>query len=76
MPYGCQKPLGHFFVLFLQNTKHNNIVDNFVIYDRNESAGDEIKLFNMHGYCISSLSSIFIASRKNNPINILCIRNE
>jgi len=71
MPYGRQKPLGHFFIIFLQNTKHNNIVDNFGIYDRSESVGDEIKLFNVHGYCIFSLSSIFITSRENYPINML-----
>ena len=71
MPYGRQKPLGHFFVIFLQNTKHNNIVDNFGIYDRCESAGDEIKLFNVHGYCIFSISSIFMTYRENYPINML-----
>jgi len=37
-PYGRQKPLGHFFVIFIQRTKHNNIVDNFGIFDRSESA--------------------------------------
>jgi len=71
MPYGRQKPLGHFFVIFLQNTKHNNIIDNFGIHDRSESAGDEIKIFNVHGYCIFSLSSIFMTYRENYPINIL-----
>jgi len=53
MPYRRQKLHGHFIVIFLQNTKHNNIVDNFGIFDRIESAGDEIKLFNVHGYCKS-----------------------
>ncbi len=38
MPYGRQKPHGHFYVKFLQNTKHNNIVDKFDIYDRDETA--------------------------------------
>ncbi len=42
MPYGRQKPLGYFFLIFLQDVKHNNIVDNFQIYDRNEIAEDEI----------------------------------
>ena len=51
MPYERQKPLGHIFAIFLQNTKHNTIVDNFGIYDRIEITGDEIKLFNVHGYC-------------------------
>jgi len=37
MPYGRQKPLRHFSVIFLQNTKHINIVDNFGIYDRIET---------------------------------------
>ena len=71
MPYGRQKPLGHFFVIFLQNTKHNNIVDNFGLYDRIESVGGEIKLFNVHEYYTFSLSSIFMTSRENNPINML-----
>jgi mannose-6-phosphate isomerase-like protein (cupin superfamily) len=70
MPYGRQKPLCHFFVIFLKNTKNYNIVDNFGIYNRNESAGDEIKLFNVHGYCIFSLCSIFMTSRENYPINM------
>ena len=39
MPYERQKPLGHIFVIFLQNTKHNTIVDNLGIYDRIESTG-------------------------------------
>jgi len=60
MPYGRQKQLGYFYVIFHQNMKHNNIVDNFGIYDRCESAEDEIKFFIVHGYCIFSLSSIFI----------------
>ena len=34
MPYGRQKPLGYFFVIFRQNVEHNNIVDNFGIYDK------------------------------------------
>jgi hypothetical protein len=44
MPYGRQKPLGNFFLIFLQDVKHNNIVDNFGIYDTIKAAGDEIKL--------------------------------
>ena len=51
IPYERQKQLGHIFSLFLQNTKHNTIVDNFGINDRIEITGDEIKLFNAHGYC-------------------------
>ena len=53
MPYRRQKPLGHFFVIFLQSTKHNNIVDNFDIYDRDETAEVKKILINVHGYCIS-----------------------
>ena len=59
-PCGRQKQSGNFFVIFLQNTKYNNIVDNFGLYDRGESVGGEIKLFNLHEYCVFSLSSIFI----------------
>ena len=70
MPYGRQKPLAQFFVVFLQDTKHNNIIDNFGICDTIKTAGDEIKLFNVHGYCIFSLSSIFMTSRENYPINM------
>ena len=43
MPYGRQKPLGYFFVIFRQNVEHNNIVDNFEIYDKNETA--EVKKY-------------------------------
>ena len=53
MPYGRQKLLGHFFIIVLQNTKHNNIVDNFYIYDRDETAEVKKLLINVHGYCIS-----------------------
>ncbi len=70
MPYGRQKPHGDFFVIFLQNTKLNNTVDNFGIYDRMESIGSEIKLLIVHGYCRVSLSSIFITYRENYPINM------
>jgi len=70
MPYGSQKPLGHFFVIFLKNTKNFNIIDDFSIIGV-ESAGDEIKLFNVHGYCNFSLSSIFMTSRENYSINML-----
>jgi hypothetical protein len=65
MPYRRQKLHGHFFIIFLHNTKHNNIVDNFGIYDRIEITGDEIKPFNVHGYCRVSISSIFMNYREN-----------
>jgi hypothetical protein len=42
MPFGRQKPLCYFFLIFLQDVKHDNIIDNFLIYDRNEIAEDEI----------------------------------
>ncbi len=35
---GVKSRLAIFFVIFLQNTKHNNIVDNFDVYDRDETA--------------------------------------
>ena len=42
IPYGRQKLLWHFFVIFLRSTKHDNIVENYGIYDRIESA--EVKI--------------------------------
>ncbi len=39
IPSERQKPLSHIFAIFLQNTKHNTIVDNLGIYDRIESTG-------------------------------------
>ena len=50
---------------------HYNIVNNFGIYDRIESTIDEIKLFNVHGYCKVSISSIFINDRENYIIYML-----
>ena len=52
-PYGVKSRLAIFFVIFLQSTKHNNIVDNFDIYDRDETAEVKKLLINVHGYCIS-----------------------
>jgi hypothetical protein len=49
MPYGRQKPLGHFFIIFLQNTKHNNIVDNFGIYDRIETKLNHLMCMDIAG---------------------------
>ncbi len=34
---------------------------------------EKLKLFNLHGYCIFSQSSIFMTSRENNPINMLAV---
>ena len=50
MSYGRQEPLGYFFVIFRQNVEHNNIVDNFEIYDRNEMAEVKKIPIDVHGY--------------------------
>ncbi len=73
MPYRRQKLHGHFSAIFLQNPKHYNIVDNFGIYDRTEIIGDEIKLFNVHGFCVFSISSIFMTYRENYIIYMLVV---
>jgi len=38
MPYRRQKLRGNFFVIFLLNPKHYNIVDNFNLYDKIKTA--------------------------------------
>ena len=49
MPYRRQKTISYFIVLFRQNVEHNNIVDNFEIYDRNETIEVKKLLINVHG---------------------------
>ena len=60
-----------FFVILLQDTKHNNIVDNYGICDRIKTAKEEIKFFIVYGYCIFSISSISMTYRENYSINML-----
>ena len=71
MPYRRQKLQGHFYVIFCQSAKHNNIVDDFGIYDKIKTEYDKIRFFIAHGYCIFSISSIFMNYRENYPINML-----
>jgi hypothetical protein len=42
MSYWRQKPLCQFFIIFLQNTKQNNIVVYYSIFDKIKTALDEI----------------------------------
>ena len=53
MPYRDLKQTGYFHDIFIQNVKHHNIVDNFVIYDTNKSVENEIKLLIVYGCCVS-----------------------